>query len=71
MGTPLMRCQLCDCMCRVDSFEPVEAFPHSIACQWCAAELRADELDAVSGDRNCDCNGGCSRCLGVCSYGGF
>lgn len=62
-------CSLCRTYTRADFLvmPPLEAFPHGLVCEPCAAELRAEEDDAHSGEPECDsCRSFCSRCTPGC-----
>jgi hypothetical protein len=65
-----MPCTLCRVLCHVDLLEDVELFPHGLVCPPCAAELRADDDDACSGEDEpyegpaCVCRSFCAECLG-------
>jgi hypothetical protein len=61
-------CSLCRVNTRTEFLvvPPVNAFPHGLVCEACAAELQADEDDPHSGEPECSCRSHCSSCTPGC-----
>lgn len=62
-------CDNCRVLTAVEVMERSDVFPLEKVCPGCHLELLDDDADPS--DRDHDCGGGCSACLGVPSYSGF